>query len=128
LAPNSLGEGLSRPLPIPAEVHAGSRLERQLHHGPRLGAVVIPPMTLTERALLGVASQIDASDVMMMADLTPAQAAKEAFRAVRASDAVAVRELMVDPLHDVVPMQIIPAIRLALIVKFVATWDAPATR
>ena len=69
-------------------------------------------MALTECTLLRVAGKIDACDVVVMPDLTPAQAAKEALGLVGAGDAVAVDELMVDPLHDVAGVQVIPATRL----------------
>jgi len=100
------------PLPVSAEVHARPRPQRQPNHAAHLGAVAVLAMALPEGALLGVAGQIDARDVVMVPDLTPAQAAEEALRAIGAGDAVAVGKLMIDPLHDVAGVQVVPAIRL----------------
>ena len=69
-------------------------------------------MPLTPRALLGIAGQVGARDVVMVPRLGPAQPAKEALRAIRAGDAVAVGKLVVDPLHHVMPVQVVPAIRV----------------
>ncbi len=59
-----------------------------------------------------MASQIHARDVVMVPDLTPAQAAKEVLGPIGAGNAVAIGKLVVDPLDHVMPMQVIPAIRL----------------
>ncbi len=103
---------LDSSLPVTAEIHARPCLQRQPDHATNLGAVVVPAMPLTVCALLGVAGQIHARDMVMVPDLTPAQAAKEALGPVGAGDAVAVGELVVDPLHDVAGVQVVPAIRL----------------
>ena len=79
-----------RPLPVAAEVHARPGLQRQPNDAPNLLAVVIPAMALAIGTLLRVAGQIHARDVVMVADFGAAQPAKEALRAARAGDAVAV--------------------------------------
>lgn len=66
-------------------------------------------MILAPRALLRVADQIGARNVMVMPDLSPAHAGEEAFRTVRVDAArQAVGLAVVNPLHVVARMQVVP--------------------
>lgn len=68
---------LTSTLPIPAEIHARPRLQRQPDNTPDLPTVVVPAMTLAVGALLRIAGQIHARDVVMVPDLSAAQPAKK---------------------------------------------------
>ena len=70
-------------LPVAAPIYAGRRLHRQPHHAAHLRAVGDPPVILAPCALLRVANEIRAGDVMMVADLAAPQAGEEFLRAVR---------------------------------------------
>lgn len=73
----------------------------------RHAAIVFPP-----RALLGVAEEVVAADMVAMADLGPAQPAKELLCRVDACALAAVRLLMVDATHLEAGMQGIPGARV----------------
>ena len=96
----------------PQKSTEGPRRQRQSDNAPHLAPVVHPAVALLERALLRVAGQVSARDVVMVPCLGTAQAGEEAFRAVGAGDAVAVGELVVDALDDVVAVQRVPARRV----------------
>lgn len=66
-------------------------------------------MILPPSALLGVADQIRAGYVVMMADFCPTHTAEELFRTVRVNAGPAAVSLpVVDPAHLVPAMQIVP--------------------
>ena len=87
-------------LPIPAEVHARPRLEHQGHHAAHLPPVVHPAVILPPRALLGIAGEVGAADVVVMPLLRPTHPAEEALRPVRAGTVHRVGDLVVDPLDS----------------------------
>jgi hypothetical protein len=65
------------PLPIPAEVDAPLRGHRQPDNAVYLFAIADAAVILASCGLLGKADQVGASDVMVVADLSPTHAAEE---------------------------------------------------
>ena len=69
-------------------------------------------MILTPRAFLGVAAEIDAADVVVVALLGAAHAGEEGRRAVRASTVQAVGNAVIDDFDGVAAGQRVPCARL----------------
>ena len=65
------------PLPIPAPVPALGVVQRIGGHPLVLGAVVLAAHVLPPRHLAGIEAQVDAADVVVLAELGPAQAVKK---------------------------------------------------
>ena len=104
---------LFRPLPIPAPVHARPGRHRQPDDRLNLPPVVHPAMILAPCRLLGIADQIGARDMVMVADLRPAEAGEELLGPIRINaPRIAVELLVIDPLHGEAGLQVIPAARL----------------
>jgi hypothetical protein len=77
-----------------------------------LRAIIVTAMALALSALLSVAGQVNARDVVVVANLGATQAAKEALSAVRAGTIRQIGKLVIDPLRDATGMQIVPASRV----------------
>jgi hypothetical protein len=73
-----------------------------------LCAVVNAPRILTPRAFLCIAEKVRAGNVMMMADLGTADAAKETLREIGTGFAVTIGFLMVDAAHFVTVVKRVP--------------------
>ncbi len=65
-------------------------------------------MILAPRRFLREPGEVGAGDVMMVSNLATAHAAEEAFSVVRARAVQAVSLGMVDPVHRVAAVQIVP--------------------
>ena len=70
------------PLPISTPIHGRRRGHRQCRHGTDLPPVINPAMIPAPRALLPIADQVGAGDVVMVAEFRPAHAGEEPFGAV----------------------------------------------
>src|SRR4051812_27438326 len=99
-------------LPIPAPVPALGVVQRIGGHPLVLVAVGLPAPVFPPRHLARVEAEIDAADVVVLADLGPAQAAEEAFRLIGAGPVVAEGYRVVDPLGGEAGVQGVPASRL----------------
>ena len=84
---------------ISGEGKIGIALEGQLRNAANLCAVVNAALILAPCAFLGVLQKVRAGNVMMMANLSSADAAEIAFRHIRASAVHRIRFLMVDAAH-----------------------------
>ena len=73
-----------RAWPVAAEVHAGPLPESQCDNAPNLGTVRRSAMLFAPCAFLGVAGELDASYMMVVALLGSAQSREEAFSPVGA--------------------------------------------
>ena len=62
------------PLPVPAPVPALGMVQRIGGHPLVLRAIVLSPHILAPRALAGVEVQVHAADMVVLAELGPAQA------------------------------------------------------
>jgi hypothetical protein len=86
------------------------RRHRQHRDGPDHRAVGHPTMIVTPRAFLRITDRIDASDVVMMPDLSATHARGEFFCAVRVhAGLVAIELAAVDPGQVEPAMQIVPS-------------------
>ena len=95
-------------LPIPAEVHARPRLERQGHHATNLPPVIIPAVILPPSAFLRIASEVSTGDVVVVPLLSPTHPGEETLSSIRAGFGRAVGELVVDRLDHVAAVQGVP--------------------
>jgi hypothetical protein len=81
------------PLPIAREIDARLPRHRQPRNARHLLAIGDPAAILAPRGFLGVAEEVGAGNVMVVADLTPAKAAEIFLRPIRACTVQAVRRL-----------------------------------
>src|SRR5215213_9548409 len=96
------------PLPVPAPVAALGMVQRIGGHALVLVAVGLPAHILAPRHLPGVEAEIHAADVVVLAELGPAQAAEEALGLIGAGAVIREREAVVDPLGLEAGVQDIP--------------------
>jgi hypothetical protein len=88
-------------LPIPAKIHTRLGRQRQRHRVARLIPVADPAVILAPDALLGIADQIRAADVVEMAVRAAPQSGVEGLCGVRGNPVQAVGQPMVDPSRHV---------------------------
>jgi len=96
------GNQLSRrfgPLPIAAEINARTVFRDESNDQAELLAIGLAAMVIAPAGLSGVAANVDARDVVEMANLGAAQPAEKFLRAIRASAFAGIGEAVIDPLH-----------------------------
>jgi hypothetical protein len=76
--------GLSRALPVAAEINRRSASHRQANHAIHLLAVTDAAQIFAPCRLLGVTNKIRSGDMMMMPEFAAAQTGEKGFRAVGA--------------------------------------------
>jgi hypothetical protein len=99
------------PLPVPTEIDARHDRHGQRHKAVNLPAIRLAAMILAPCRFLREADEVRAGDMVMMANLRPAHAAKEAFRIIRMRlrfVAEAICFLMIDPMQRVASVQFVP--------------------
>src|SRR5271155_1181825 len=100
---------LDVPLIVAREIDRWSAMQRQLRHAADLRAIVDTARILTERRFNGVPEKIGAGDVMEVAHFAATQTREIAFRLIGARAFRAVSLLVIDPLHFVFRLQVVPA-------------------
>ena len=78
------------PLPVSTPIDRRTAGHRQPSYRPNLRPVIDPAVIFAPSRLLRVADKIGSGDVVMVADLAPAHAGEELFRAIRVDAAQAV--------------------------------------
>ncbi len=96
-------------LPVAGEIDAWLVAHGEAGDALHLLTVAHAAVVFSPRCLLGVAEQVDARDVVMVANLGATQAREELFRPIGAGLAVAVGLRVIDPLHFKAGMQGVPA-------------------
>lgn len=96
------------PLPPSGEVHRGSAGDDTGHQTGEQVAVRLPAVILAPCHLSGVAVQVQAADVVVLAPLRPTQAGEETFRLIGAGVVVAVGQRVIDLANAVAGAQLIP--------------------
>ena len=86
----------------------GSAASDQRDGGTELHAVAVAAMILAPPRLLGVAAQVQAGDVVVMADLGPADTAEEALRLIGAGVVAGILDGVVDALGLEARVQRVP--------------------
>ena len=112
--------GFLRTLPIPAPINRGRRHHGQPGEAHGLAPVVHPAAVFAPCGLLGVADKVDTRNVVVVANLGPAEAGEEGFGVVRVgANAGRILVLVVDPLNLEPAMKIVPGIGFV-------RWTAPS--
>src|ERR1700679_2321144 len=94
---------------VARETNRRAALQGHFRYAANLRAVVGAPRIFAPRALLSIAKQVRAANVMVMAHFRAAKAREIAFGLVGASAVERVGLLVIDALHFVLGMQAIPA-------------------
>ena len=92
-------------MPVASPVSALRAVQRVGDHPLVLASVVLAAPILVPRALTRVERQVDTADVMVLAELGPAQAREVALGLIGAGAVVAERDAVVDPFGGEVGMQ-----------------------
>jgi hypothetical protein len=96
------------PLPVAGEINRLATPHGELRNALHLSAIGDAAVVLTPCGFLRVANEVRAGDVMVMADRDAAHAAEKAFGLVGAGAVQAVRLLVIDALHLVAAVQVVP--------------------
>jgi hypothetical protein len=93
---------------VAAEVDRWLTAHRQFDYAVDLLTVAGAAEILPPSCLLSIASEVTSGDVMMVADLAPPQTREVGLSTIGAGPVHAVANLVIDPLHSVAAMELVP--------------------